>query len=73
MVVFYPRYELILADHEHLGAISWATMLIDEAHRLKNVESALHQRLSAFRTAHRVLVTGTPLQVLFLLPKAQFY
>jgi SNF2 family DNA or RNA helicase len=37
--------------------------VVDEAHRLKNVKSKLAIGLASFDTAHRVLLTGTPLQV----------
>ena len=60
--VLLTTYELILSDQDVLRDINWAVLLVDEAHRLKNDQSALHQALASFRTAHRVLVTGTPLQ-----------
>uniref|UniRef100_A0A8C1QXQ4 Chromodomain helicase DNA binding protein 1-like n=1 Tax=Cyprinus carpio TaxID=7962 RepID=A0A8C1QXQ4_CYPCA len=38
------------------------SLFVDEAHRLKNQESLLHQTLKEFTVGFRVLLTGTPIQ-----------
>ncbi|CAD5206828.1 unnamed protein product [Bursaphelenchus okinawaensis] len=60
--VFLTTYEILLKDKAFLGTFDWQALLVDEAHRLKNDESLLYQCLKNFHTAHRVLITGTPLQ-----------
>ncbi|XP_065334044.1 chromodomain-helicase-DNA-binding protein 1 isoform X2 [Cloeon dipterum] len=55
-------YEILLKDKTFLGSIDWAALLVDEAHRLKNGDSLLYKALKEFRTNHRLLITGTPLQ-----------
>ncbi|KAL6759847.1 SNF2 family N-terminal domain-containing protein [Haematococcus lacustris] len=60
--VLITTYELILKDAHVLGSIRWNYMLVDEAHRLKNAESALYQELASWSFANKLLVTGTPLQ-----------
>ncbi len=55
-------YEYILADPNFLGQIKWQFMAVDEAHRLKNKESQLYQKLLEFKTPSRLLITGTPVQ-----------
>lgn len=55
-------YEIVLKDKAFLGSISWAILMVDEAHRLKNDDSLLYKTLKEFDTNHRLLITGTPLQ-----------
>nr|CAD7429760.1 unnamed protein product [Timema monikensis] len=55
-------YEIVLKDKAFLGSLSWAGLLVDEAHRLKNDDSLLYKALMEFDTNHRLLITGTPLQ-----------
>ena len=45
-----------------MNQVEWATMTIDEGHRLKNAKSKLFQILKDFTVDRRVLLTGTPLQ-----------
>uniref|UniRef100_A0A7S4BX57 Uncharacterized protein n=1 Tax=Chrysotila carterae TaxID=13221 RepID=A0A7S4BX57_CHRCT len=55
-------YEVIKLDLDRLRKISWRYMVIDEAHRLKNKDSALASELRSLRVEHMHLLTGTPLQ-----------
>ena len=41
--VIITTYELVLKDAEILGDIPWNYLVVDEAHRLKNNDSALYQ------------------------------
>ncbi|EGG17186.1 chromo domain-containing protein [Cavenderia fasciculata] len=60
--VLLTTYDFILKDKQVLGSIKWEYLAVDEAHRLKNNESMLHEVLKFFKTGNRLLVTGTPLQ-----------
>ena len=65
--VLLTTYETTLADAVYLSEIrskrGWACMCLDEAHRLKNAEGRTHQVLTEIKCNHRMLITGTPLQV----------
>ncbi|XP_060115774.1 chromodomain-helicase-DNA-binding protein 2 isoform X1 [Heteronotia binoei] len=60
--VLITTYEILLKDKAVLGSINWAFLGVDEAHRLKNDDSLLYKTLIDFKSNHRLLITGTPLQ-----------
>ena len=60
--VLVTSYENALADDLQLRSVEWECMIIDEGHRLKSRESKLYAVLQTYDAAHRVLLTGTPLQ-----------
>ncbi|KAL4401794.1 chromatin remodeling complex Adenosinetriphosphatase [Malassezia pachydermatis] len=60
--VLVTTYEMCLREKPSLQKMSWEYIVIDEAHRIKNVDSALSQIVRAFTSRSRLLITGTPLQ-----------
>nr|XP_028568103.1 chromodomain-helicase-DNA-binding protein 1-like isoform X1 [Podarcis muralis] len=60
--ILLTTYEVCLRDAAFLKRFSWACLVVDEAHRLKNQESLLHKVLSEFTTDFNLLLTGTPIQ-----------
>ncbi|KAL8800015.1 MAG: hypothetical protein Q9223_007420 [Gallowayella weberi] len=60
--VCVTSYEMILREKSHLKKFAWEYIIIDEAHRIKNEESALAQIIRIFNSRNRLLITGTPLQ-----------
>jgi chromodomain-helicase-DNA-binding protein 1 len=55
-------YEYVLMDATFLSQIRWQFLAVDEAHRLKNRESQLYNKLIEFKVPSRLLITGTPIQ-----------
>lgn len=70
MVAASQRSSLLLFDvklcnlcaQSFLGSVNWAFIGVDEAHRLKNDDSLLYKTMMEFKSNHRLLITGTPLQ-----------
>ncbi|CAI6242685.1 unnamed protein product [Periconia digitata] len=60
--VLITTYEYVLADSAFLSQIEWQFLAVDEAHRLKNRESQLYEKLLLFKAPSRLLITGTPIQ-----------
>lgn len=50
-------------DRPKLSKIQWHYVIIDEGHRIKNASCKLNADLKHYRSNHRLLLTGTPLQV----------
>lgn len=55
-------YEMCLREKTTFKKFSWEYIVIDEAHRIKNVDSLLSQIVRSFNSRGRLLITGTPLQ-----------
>lgn len=60
--VLITSYEVCLIEKSALKKFSFEYIVIDEAHRIKNVDSILSQIVRSFLSRGRLLITGTPLQ-----------
>lgn len=63
--VVVTTYEMILKDRVHLAAYNWGYIVVDEGHRLKNLDCKLMQEIKKYPSAGRMILTGTPLHVRF--------
>jgi ATP-dependent DNA helicase len=63
--VIITTYEMIIKDRVHLAKYDSGQVIVDEGHRLKNMdsESILMQEIKKYPSAGRMLLTGTPLHV----------
>ncbi|ODV98572.1 hypothetical protein PACTADRAFT_48303 [Pachysolen tannophilus NRRL Y-2460] len=60
--VCVTSFEMVIREKSKLAKIKWQYVIVDEAHRIKNEESALSQIIRLFYSRNRLLITGTPLQ-----------
>jgi len=60
--VLVTSYEMCIREKGVLKKFAWRFLAIDEAHRIKNENSLLSQIVREFKSANRLLLTGTPLQ-----------
>lgn len=68
--VLLTTYEYIIKDKPVLSRIRWVYMIIDEGHRMKNTNSKLSVILThSYQSRYRLILTGTPLQVRFVIGK----
>ncbi|KAF2731335.1 SNF2 family helicase/ATPase-like protein PasG [Polyplosphaeria fusca] len=60
--VVVTSYEICMNDRKYLTGFGWQFIIIDEGHRIKNLDCRLIRELQTYRSANRLLITGTPLQ-----------
>jgi chromodomain-helicase-DNA-binding protein 7 len=59
--VLITTYEVVLKDISVLSKVKWKTLIVDEAHRLKNSKAKLFEELASVPRDYCVLLTGTPI------------
>eukprot|EP00186_Timspurckia_oligopyrenoides_P004169 CAMPEP_0182444864 /NCGR_PEP_ID=MMETSP1172-20130603/3175_1 /TAXON_ID=708627 /ORGANISM="Timspurckia oligopyrenoides, Strain CCMP3278" /LENGTH=725 /DNA_ID=CAMNT_0024640511 /DNA_START=35 /DNA_END=2212 /DNA_ORIENTATION=+ len=60
--ILITSYELAMRERPFLSKFEWKYIIIDEGHRLKNIDCKLVNELQKYTSANRLLLTGTPLQ-----------
>ncbi|KAF9320593.1 hypothetical protein BG003_005565 [Podila horticola] len=60
--VCVTSYEIVMNDRKFLQKYQWKFIIVDEGHRLKNMNCKLIRELKSYHSANRLLLTGTPLQ-----------
>jgi ATP-dependent DNA helicase len=63
--VVITTYEMIIRDRVHLAHYDWGYIVVDEGHRLKNLDCKLMREIKKYPSAGRMILTGTPLHVSF--------
>jgi len=60
--IMVTSYEICMNDRKYLTSFGWQFIIIDEGHRIKNLDCRLIRELQQYQSANRLLITGTPLQ-----------
>ncbi|KTW32016.1 uncharacterized protein T551_00698 [Pneumocystis jirovecii RU7] len=60
--IIVTSYEIIMNDRQYLKHYQWKYIVVDEGHRIKNLNCRLIRELKGYDSANRLLLTGTPLQ-----------
>ncbi|KAF7729861.1 hypothetical protein EC973_003595 [Apophysomyces ossiformis] len=60
--IIVTSYEIVMNDRKHLQRYNWKYIVVDEGHRIKNLNCKLIRELKSYSSANRLLLTGTPLQ-----------
>lgn len=55
-------YALALRDREHLAALDWEYVVVDEAQNIKNESAKQTLAIKGLSARHRVALTGTPVE-----------
>ncbi|KZT01956.1 uncharacterized protein LAESUDRAFT_738942 [Laetiporus sulphureus 93-53] len=59
--VVVTTYEMIIRDRAQLAEYYWGFIVVDEGHRLKNMDCKLMHEIKKLNAAARMVLTGTPL------------
>ena len=60
--VLLVTYGVMAAEIEKLSRLEWATVVLDEAHAIKNRQTKMSKAVMELKSEARILLTGTPLQ-----------
>ncbi|XP_061767045.1 lymphoid-specific helicase isoform X2 [Nerophis ophidion] len=60
--VVITSFEIAMIDRKFLQRCQWKYLIVDEGHRIKNLNCRLVRELKMLPTDNKLLLTGTPLQ-----------
>nr|XP_019048526.1 helicase [Kwoniella bestiolae CBS 10118]OCF27456.1 helicase [Kwoniella bestiolae CBS 10118] len=59
--IVITTFEICMRDKQYLSGLMWKFIVVDEGHRLKNLDCKLIRELKSYTSANRMILTGTPL------------
>jgi superfamily II DNA or RNA helicase len=60
--VVFTSYPLLVRDFEELAKHEWHTVVLDEAQHIKNPKALTAQSACKLKSAHRICLSGTPIE-----------
>ncbi|WP_420452403.1 DEAD/DEAH box helicase [Ilumatobacter sp.] len=60
--IVITTYGLLPRDLEHLGAVDWSTVVLDEAQMVKNPNTKAARAVRQLRAGQKLALTGTPVE-----------
>ena len=60
--VVITTYGLLQAEEELLSAVKWPTIVLDEAHTIKNFQTKTSRAAMSLQAGFKLMLTGTPIQ-----------
>ena len=60
--IIITSYEIVRSDVDFLGSIKWNYLVLDEGHVIKNTKTKTSRAIRQLVAAHRLILTGTPIQ-----------
>ena len=60
--IFIVSYDIIRHDVQYLHKQNWNYCILDEGHLIKSSKTKLSKAIKQLRAAHRLILTGTPIQ-----------
>lgn len=60
--IVITTYSLALRDKEHLAAVTWEQVVIDEAQNIKNESAKQTQAIKKLNASYKIALTGTPVE-----------
>lgn len=60
--ILLTSYGLLVSEQESICEREWTTVVLDEAHTIKNRETKTSAAVMKLKSGHRIILTGTPVQ-----------
>ncbi|MET6996300.1 DEAD/DEAH box helicase [Chitinophaga defluvii] len=60
--VVITTYGMLQSEESNFAAVKWATIVLDEAHTIKNYQTKTSKAVMALKGGFKLILTGTPIQ-----------